>query len=148
MMSRKIGKIIKKTKFLFFFMQNTQKHPGARGASGCGKGTGQKAPKAKGSPGREKPPTGGPKGAQPMAITKAHRGKNRMLSRVVSTTLSAAGNIRGNFAVSFGRKIWYTCLAASSAHFKWEGGEMNAEFRNSRAVRRSKCDLALHLQVA
>ena len=71
-------------------MQNTQKHPGARGASGCGKGTGQKAPTAKGSPGREKPPTGGPKGAQPMVITKAHRGKNRMLSRVVSTTLSAA----------------------------------------------------------
>lgn len=70
-------------------MQNIQKHPGARGASGCGKGTGQKAPKAKGSPGREKPPTGGPKGAQPMVITKAHRGKNRMLSRVVSTTLPA-----------------------------------------------------------
>lgn len=38
------------------------------------------------------------------------------------------GEYAGKFAVSFGRKIWYTCLAASSAHFKWEGGEMNAEF--------------------
>ena len=89
-MSRKNEKIIKKMKFFFFFfMQNIQKHPGAKGASGCGKGTGQKAPKAKGSPGREKPPTGGPKGAQPMVITKAHKGKNRMLGRVVSTTLPA-----------------------------------------------------------
>ena len=41
-MSRKNGKNVKKTKFFFFFfMQNIQKHPGARGASGCGKGTEQ-----------------------------------------------------------------------------------------------------------
>ena len=41
-MSRKNGKIAKRMKFFFFFfMQNIQKHPGAKGASGCGKGTEQ-----------------------------------------------------------------------------------------------------------
>lgn len=40
-MSRKNGKNVKKTKFFFFFYAKYTKNPGARGASGCGKGTEQ-----------------------------------------------------------------------------------------------------------